>query len=734
MINFKERYYAYKNKRALKALSSQVTKIKENIAAFRDKSDEELKQLFEEFKSEKDENKKIENVFALGYLVIEKLIGLSLFDVQLMSAINLYKGNISEQKTGQGKSVTGVLPALLRATEGQVHICTVNEYLAQRDKELFEPIFNFFGLTTALNLQSDPKWLKQRHYRANVLYGQGSTFGFDYLYDNMAQSLEDKLCKPEQRYFSLIDEVDLILIDEARTPLIIGAPFGKDVNKLILVDKLVKTLEETDYEVDRKNHAVYLTEAGESKLEEAFKDDFIWDDEEDKIEIMHLIHESLLANYFYQEDIDYGIIEHKGELCIVIIDTYTGRIQPDRRFSNGLHQALEAKHSDKVTIKAETKTTATITLQNYFRLYKHLSGMSGTVQEERDEFKSVYNLDVVIIPPHQEDIREDLEMILEPTKEDKWRKVTEKIKHYNSLDYPILVGTSSVEDSELISERLKLENLEHVVLNAKQDKKEAEIISLAGLRGSITVATNMAGRGTDIIPESEEHPLVVIVTELNESSRIDRQLKGRTGRQGAKGITETILSAEDLIFQRANVDKQLSKIVSISPTFKLVNKLAKSMQSELEGSSAEARKQALKYDDIIKEQRNLFYQTRDKVLSTVELENLEAILKTIELEEEYINDLIERNFFKDTKALQHFILYAMDKTWVSHIDKLDRLKSAIGYRGYSGHNPAILYQNEAQVLYDSLKERIKNNMGNILEEMKKQDIKQADAYKGEKGE
>lgn len=731
MLNIKKYIYDRQNKKYVSKLKKNVKNIRNYITEYERLSDEMLVHCFYEVVKEVNKEMRMEKCFAIGTVAIERIKGLKLYDVQLQGAITLYEGKIAEMKTGEGKTITSVLPALLRSMTGQVHICTVNKYLAQRDKEAMEPIYNFFGRSVALNLQEDTRGLKKEHYKADIVYSTGSTLGFDYLYDNMVQKYEDKCCSDKDRYFALIDEVDLILIDEARTPLIIGAPFKVDNEKIKFVDTVVKSITPDDYKVDREHQAVFLTESGENVLAERLGVDSLFTEE--NINLLHLVHQSLMANYYYRKDIDYTIINHKGENRVVIIDTYTGRIQPDRRFSNGLHQALEAKHSDECEIKDETKTTATITLQNFFRLYDNLAGMSGTAHEEREEFAQVYNLQVVEIETNKPSQREDKTPSMEITKDEKWQSILNKVKEYHNLGYPILIGTASVEDSEAFSRILIANKLEHTVLNAKQDKSEAEVISKAGRKNAITIATNMAGRGTDILTESEDHPLVVIVTELNESSRIDNQLKGRTSRQGAKGITETILSAEDSIFDRSTLSDKLKKIrQGTDASSKLIHILTTTVQTELEGANTESRKQALKYDDIIREQRTLFYKSRDKVLLTNDVDDLESILRTVKLDEDRVSELRDRGLFKEAELLQHFILYSMDKAWVEHIDRLDSLKNAIGWRGQSGHNPFIIYQNEAQKLYDELPNKIKNTMVETLDEMIKSEIRLANAYDGDK--
>lgn len=702
---FKEKYYKHFNDKFLKRSKKQVEKIREYLDSYKSLSEKELKDiLYTECIVHRPD--RLEKVYALASVVIERELGLSLYDVQLQGAIALYENNLLEMKTGEGKSVTSVLPVILRALDGQVHVCTVNEYLARRDKELFEKVYNFFDLSVALNLQSDDRALKKEHYACNIIYGTGSTFGFDYLYNNMVQSVEDKI---DIKYDTvLIDEVDLILIDESRTPLVVGGQFSEDRSNLIKIDKVVKQLEKEHYVIDKKDKNVYLTELGNEFVCEHLNDSLY---SKDNILLAHQLKQSLLANFVYEYDVDYTIKEYDGEKLIVIIDTYTGRVQKDRRFGDGLHSALEVKHLvDGVKFKDETRTVATITLQNYFKKYNNLSGMSGTLVEEREEFKTVYNKDIIELPTNK-----PKNLVIERTiyKEDKVSKfycVVDTALAYHNANYPVLIGTLSVEDSESISKLLTEFNLEHVVLNAKQDKDEAEIIAKAGRKGAITVATNMAGRGTDIIVEDENYPLVVIVTELSESSRIDNQLKGRTARQGAKGIVKEILSLEDLIFQRTNTVRKRG-----------IEKIDKVLQSELESQNAYIRSNSLKYDEIIGNQRESFYKTRDKVLNS---ENIDDMIKYFGFDIKLLND---RGF--DLEQKRSVLMLALDRAWVTHLDNLSQLKNGIGWRGYSGVNSFIIYQEECIKLYNKLNDLVLHNLQKIEENMRRKEIEEANAYK-----
>lgn len=708
------------NKKRLKKYRKRVTAIRDHLKTVNKLSDEMIKELFEKYRKQKRTKENINELITLVIEKIDRMYGLKAYDVQLISALALIEGGLVEQLTGEGKALTGTIVSLIKALDGQVHISTVNEYLSRRDKELYEPLYQFFGLSASLNLQSDTPSLKKQHYKADIVYAMASTFGFDYLYDNMVYNYEDKLMKTH--YFALIDEVDLILLDEARTPLIVGSTFDKDLSTVHKANHFVKKLVEEDYIIEPNLRAVYLSKQGEDKLKEEFGDSIF---SVEKINQFHCVHQSLIAHYLYQKDVDYGVIHYQGEERVVIIDTFTGRIQPDRRFSNGLHQALESKEG--LEIKPETTTTATITLQNFFKLYQTLSGMSGTVHEEREEFKNIYNLSVLQVPTNKPRNRLDMPTEMYSTKSEKWNRVLEKVREYHQRAFPILIGTSSVEESEQLSNLFTLANLNHVVLNAKQDKAEAKVIALAGKKGAITIATNMAGRGTDIITESETHPLVVFVTELNESTRIDNQLKGRTSRQGAYGITETIISAEDSIFLKTEQHKKLHNILNgMEPTNKVIQFLSKYVQKELESRNTSSRKSALKYDEIIKEHRNQFYKARDTVLLSKE-DKLDLILKEIINSNTVLKELKERNFTGE--VLRHTLLYVMDKVWIEHIDKLNTLKNAIGFRGITGQNPYIIYQNESNNLYQQLKHKMHYEFLIVLGEHKKSELKQADAYK-----
>ena len=702
-INHKETEHYTKKLNKITDEVKSISKDLENL------STEELSKEFQKYKKQSIEqaNKNLKNVYAIVYVLFKRLYNITLHDVQLHGAIALYEGNIAEMRTGEGKTYTSALPTILNATITPTHVVTVNEYLAKRDKEELEPLYKTLGFTVGLNLNEMNITQKRAAYDCDIMYSTANELGFDYLKDNMVPNLSYRV--NQHGYNStLIDEVDLVLIDEARTPLIIGQDSKSPAGPIMEAQNIVSTLStETDLKIDYKSRSVSLTNTGAEKVANAYNLVNIYD--EDNIGYMHLINEALLANFIYKENVDYAITKGKNkEVCI--IDSFTGRMQPGRRFSNGLHQALEAKHlRNGVEIKEENKTIATITLQNYFRLYNKISGMSGTAIEEQNEFQEVYGLKVIPIQPNKPLIRKDEEIIAFTTAKMKWDYVVERIIYHNKKHRPILVGTVSVEDSELLSKRLSKARLKHKVLNAKQNEEEAKIIAQAGAKNAITIATNMAGRGTDIKVDDDTE-LVVILTELNESSRIDNQLKGRTSRQGAPGRTETIISLEDSIFKRVNVDF-MKRFNLTNPLPKQFIKAFKSIQEELESNSYSARRSALKFDDVIREQRNIFYNTRNAILQSFHEEDnfvVELMYEALNGNEEALNNF---NFLtvddKAKRALaKEVLLYSLDKAWVDHIDKLEALKSGIGWRGQNGKNPIITYQNEANELYEKFKQQV----------------------------
>lgn len=699
------------NSHYTKKLSELTLSIKDKAKEYEGLDDKAILTLFNKFKNVtwKEAKNNIIDVYAIVYVLFKRLYNITLHDVQLQGAIALFDGNIAEMRTGEGKTYTSSLPTILNATikDSPTHVVTVNEYLARRDKEELEKLYKFLGFSIGLNLNDMTVNKKREAYNCDIMYSTANELGFDYLKDNMVTDLSQRVNQHGYNT-ALIDEVDLVLIDEARTPLIIGKDSKTPVAPIMQAQNIVKSLTNEDVNVDLKSKSVSLTNKGAEKVNKAYQISNIFD--EKHIGYMHLINEALLANYIYQEDVDYAIVRSNKGNEIFIIDSFTGRMQPGRRFSNGLHQALEAKHLRKgVNIQEENKTIATITLQNYFRLYKKLAGMSGTAKEEQSEFQEVYGLRVIPIKPNKPLKRIDKDIVAFSNSKDKWNYVVERIIHHHNKQRPLLIGTVSVEDSELLSKMLKQYKLKHKVLNARQNEAEAKIISLAGKKGAITIATNMAGRGTDIKVD-EDTKLVVILTELNESSRIDNQLKGRTSRQGAPGITETIISLDDSIFSRVNVD-HIKRFNLTNPLPKAFINALKTIQEELESNSYTARRNSLRFDDVIREQRNIFYNTRNAILESYHNEtelakNLmyEALSNNDEALTNY--DYLSENEDSKRKLAKEILLHSLDSAWVEHIDKLEALKSGIGWRSQSGKNPIITYQNEANILYEKFKQEV----------------------------
>lgn len=706
-----------KNKKETK---KTVSLIRKTIPLYENKTLDELKSSIQEFRLDKRiESKKLIHVYAITTVAIKLIYNIELYDVQLEGAITLNNGKIAEMKTGEGKTITSSLPVILNALDNHVHVVTVNPYLAKRDKEELEKLYSALGFTTGLNTSEMKSVEKKLAYECDIMYSTASELGFDYLRDNMVTSLEERV-NPYGYNFALIDEVDLVLIDEARTPLIIGKPKEDDKNLIIKADNIVKKLLHSDYEIDPQSKGIALLSTGIDKIENFYSIDNLYSQE--NIPVMYRINQALLANYAYQKDIDYAIARQnkKSKKEIVIIDKFTGRLFFGRRFTNGLHQAIEAKHrKEGIQIQDETQTVATITLQNYFRSYSKLAGMSGTAKEEAKEFNDIYGLEVVEIKPNKPLNRKDFPILILEDKQEKWDYVLNRIKYHHDKGRPVLIGTVSVEDSEVLSNLLKNNKLNHSVLNAKQDKSEAEIIKNAGKAGQITVATNMAGRGTDIKVDKNTE-LVVILTELNESLRIDNQLKGRTSRQGAYGITETILSIHDTIFEKTNVSavKSLTAVNPLPPAFESILRM---VQEELESSGYSSRNNSLKYDDVIREQRNLFYKARNYILETKN--DLEKVYKNFGGKHiDKINDFAKNSSLKES-LLREYLLYALDNSWVEHIDKLEKLKDGISWRSYNGSNPIIIYQNEAKELWEIFLKDTSIKLNAISQEVEKLDYK-----------
>lgn len=775
--------FGTKNDRELKRYFKRVKEINALEEKYQKMSDEEIKNEFNKIK----ENvlKEIENedreavldrylndVFAMVREASKRVLGMRHFDVQLVGGMVLHEGRIAEMKTGEGKTLVATLPVVLNAILGKgVHVVTVNDYLAKRDATQMGELYKFFGLTTGVIVSGMDDEERKKAYQCDVTYGTNSEFGFDYLRDNMVFDINDKVQRGH--YYAIVDEVDSILIDEARTPLIISGPANKRVEDYIRADEVAKKLiKDKHFTVDEKDKVVLLTEEGIREAEKLFGVENLYTPE--NAILAHHLDQALKANYLFQNGKDY--IVRKGE--VLIVDEFTGRIAEGRRFSEGLHQALEAKEG--VEIQEESQTFAETTYQNYFRLYEKLAGMTGTAQTEATEFIEIYGLEVISIPTNKPVIRKDLNDLVFKTAEEKFEAVVNKIKELHKKGQPVLVGTTSVEKSEYLSRLLKKEKIPHTVLNAKHHEKEAQIIAQAGIKGAVTVATNMAGRGVDIKIDDEVKKLgglYIIGTERHESRRIDNQLRGRAGRQGDPGVSQFYLSLEDDLLRIFGSDriKRIMERLGIQRgehiDSKIVSRAIENAQKKVESMHFEARKHILKYDDVANEQRKVIYKFRDQILNPnfnieekikeirndfveyilaeseifphtleedIDYEKLishlkeytgvdfsEEELKNKDYEElkKYIIEKLEKSFedkFKDAskedreRILRQVMLQALDESWRDHLYMIDILKTGIGLRGYNQKDPLVEYKKESFNLFEELIQRIKVESSKIL--------------------
>ncbi|MGE6379084.1 preprotein translocase subunit SecA [Peribacillus muralis] len=751
------------NKREIKRLekiADQVEALADGTAAL---SDEQLRAKTEEFKGRYQNGETVDDLLVEAFAVAregaKRALGLYPYRVQIMGGASLHDGNISEMKTGEGKTLTSTMPVYLNALTGKgVHVVTVNEYLAHRDASEMGVLFDFLGLTVGLNLNSHSKEEKQEAYNADVTYSTNNELGFDYLRDNMVLYKEQMVQRP--LHFAVIDEVDSILIDEARTPLIISGSAQKSAQLYIQANAFVRTLQkEKDYTYDEKTKGVQLTEEGMNRAEKAFNIDNLFDISH--VTLNHHINQALKAHVSMHLDVDYVVQE--GE--IVIVDQFTGRLMKGRRYSEGLHQAIEAKEG--LEIQNESMTLATITFQNYFRMYEKLSGMTGTAKTEEEEFRNIYNMNVIAIPTNRNIIRDDRADLIYASTDGKFRAVVEDIAERHAMGQPVLVGTVAIETSEVISAYLSKKGIPHDVLNAKNHEREAEIIANAGNQGSVTIATNMAGRGTDIkLGEGvkEIGGLAVIGTERHESRRIDNQLRGRSGRQGDPGVTQFYLSMEDELMRRFGSDNMKNMMTRLGMDdsqpiqSKMVTRAVESAQKRVEGNNFDSRKQLLQYDDVLRQQREIIYKQRFDVM---ESENLREIVETMIAasiqrnvgafapmgDEEGWNlqglvDYLNGNLFdegsitiadlegKNEAELVEFILAkvkndydqkeeelseeqmrefekvivlrAVDSKWMDHIDAMEQLRQGIHLRAYGQIDPLREYQSEGFAMFEAM--------------------------------
>ncbi len=738
-------------------------------------SDASLQEKTFEFKNRLANGETLDDILPEAFAVVReasrRVTGMRHFDVQLLGGIVLHRGDIAEMRTGEGKTLVATLPVYLNALTGKgVHVVTVNDYLATRDSEDMGRIYKFLGLSVGLIVHDLTYDQRRRAYNADVTYGTNNEFGFDYLRDNMVIS-EDQMVQRPLNY-CIVDEVDSILIDEARTPLIISGPGEKSTDLYYTLAGIVKTFTKDDYTMDEKQKTIAPTDSGVAKVEKMLGISNMFDNEH--LDLNHLVIQALRARFMMHRDKDYVV--KNGE--IVIVDEFTGRLMFGRRYSDGLHQSIEAK--ENVKVQGESKTLATITFQNYFRMYEKLAGMTGTAKTEEDEFNKIYKLDVYVIPTNKPAIRKDLPDVIYKTKNAKYRAVVREVKKRHATGQPILVGTTSINQSEVLSQLLDKENIVHNVLNAKYHEKEAEIIKNAGQKGMVTIATNMAGRGTDIKlgpGVAELGGLMIIGTERHESRRIDNQLRGRAGRQGDPGTTQFFLSLEDdlmRIFGSDNISKFMDKLGMDEDepiTAKMITRSIEKAQKKVESHNFEIRKYVLEYDDVMNQQREVLYGQRRQVLTadslrdtimgmvddiihdgldkyadeklypeewdfagllvqmqqyfvpknatTVEeLENLSRVevqdkLKQIavDLYDERLKEIGETTMKELEKAI---MLRVVDSKWMDHLDAMDALKEGINLRAYGQKNPLVEYKFEAYEMFEEMIDSIKRTVVTFL--------------------
>ncbi len=752
--------HEYKQLQKFEKIANQVMVLEEDMAKL---SDDKLKNKTEEFKKRLEKGETLDDILVEAFAVVRevsfRMIGEKPFYVQVIGGIALHYGNIAEMKTGEGKTLVFAMPAYLNALEGKgVHLITVNEYLAGVGAEYNRKTFEFLGITVGINYRELTATEKQAVYNCDILYSTNNEIGFDYLRDNMVVKASQRVQRPLS--FAVIDEVDSILIDEARTPLIISGGEMQVNNLYIQADRFTKGLKENNgYIYDEKTKVVNLDEGGIEKAEKAFGIDNLYDIKHNNL--LHYINQALKANFTMKKDFDYVVNDGK----IVIVDQFTGRLMQGRSFSEGLHQAIEAKEG--VEIQQETKTLATITFQNLFRMYNKLSGMTGTAKTEEEEFRDIYNMYVIQIPTNKPVIRKDFGDLIFSTQKGKFKAIVNEIKERHEIGQPVLVGTIAVETSEMLSDMLKKARIPHEVLNAKNHAREAEIIAKAGQKGSITIATNMAGRGTDIkLGEGvrELGGLCVLGTERHESRRIDNQLRGRSGRQGDPGFSQFCVSFEDDLMVRFGTDraKMLLQRVGFDDDMSIRNgmlsKSIESAQKRVEGTNFDIRKTLLEYDDVINNQRGIIYEKRNKILddesvrnlvnesfknylhnlvyshlielSTLEKKDYEEIIeainqqllkKDLKLEEildkkpdeliDYLYNQITKQYEEKVKEVpieiinefeKTIILRVIDTHWMEHINMMALLREGIGLRGYGNENPLRAYTTEGFELYDDM--------------------------------
>ncbi|EAJ2661976.1 TPA: preprotein translocase subunit SecA [Campylobacter jejuni] len=778
-LNTLKAVFGTKNDREVKKYFKRVAQINALEGNYQNLSDDELKAEFAKFKEqilsgEKNENDVLNDVFAIVRETGKRTLNMRHFDVQLIGGMVLHDGKIAEMKTGEGKTLVATLPVVLNAMSGKgVHVVTVNDYLAKRDAEQMSVIYNFLGFSVGVVLSSQNSDIEHKQaYDCDITYGTNNEFGFDYLRDNMKFSKAEKVQR--EHNFVIVDEVDSILIDEARTPLIISGPTNRTLDGYIKANEVAKQMQkgeavlppakpEGDFVVDEKNRNILITEAGIAKAEKLFGVENLYS--LDNAILAHQLDQALKAHNLFEKDVHYVLRNNE----VIIVDEFTGRLSEGRRFSEGLHQALEAK--ENVKIQEESQTLADITFQNYFRMYNKLAGMTGTAQTEATEFSQIYSLDVISIPTNIPIKRQDKDDLIYKTQNEKFKAVIEEIKKANAKGQPVLVGTASIERSEVFHNMLVKEKIPHHVLNAKNHEQEALIIQDAGKKGAVTIATNMAGRGVDIKIDDEIRALgglYIIGTERHESRRIDNQLRGRAGRQGDPGISRFYLSLEDNLLRIFGGDRIKSIMDRLgieegeSIESRIVTRAVENAQKKVESLHFESRKHLLEYDDVANEQRKTIYRYRNELLdenydirakisqniaeysanvmndymldesgSNVNFENLKAKilyecstqisekdfenLSVIEMQDK-LSQILENSYnekmlrleIKELRNIERILyLQVLDNAWREHLYQMDILKTGIGLRGYNQKDPLVEYKKESYNLFLELVNRIK---------------------------
>ncbi|MDM8517456.1 preprotein translocase subunit SecA [Desulfobacterales bacterium HSG16] len=776
VLNFLTKVFGSKNEREIKRMQPLVDQINNLEPQMQALDDDELKNQTNILRKRYAEGETLDDLLPEAFATVReasvRTLEMRHYDVQLIGGIVLHNGKISEMKTGEGKTLVSTLPAYLNALTGKgVHIVTVNDYLATRDTEWMGQLYRFLGMsvgTIVHGLDDDERKLA---YGSDITYGTNNEFGFDYLRDNM--KFEKESLVQGDLYYSIVDEVDSILIDEARTPLIISGPAEKSTDRYYFVNRIIPNLKkEDDYTVDEKVRSVTLTEDGVARVEGLLKVDNLYDHK--NMELLHHVNQGLKAHVLFKRDVDY--IVKNGE--VIIVDEFTGRLMPGRRYSEGLHQALEAK--ENVKIENENQTLASITFQNYFRMYDKLSGMTGTAETESVEFKKIYNLDVMVIPTNMEMIRLDHPDVIYKTRREKFDAVIDEIVELNKAGQPVLVGTISIDISEALSKKLKKKGVPHTVLNAKHHEKEAEIVSEAGRKNGVTISTNMAGRGTDIVlgeGVKDLGGLHIIGTERHESRRIDNQLRGRSGRQGDPGSSRFYLALEDDLLRifggerMKNIMDKIGMEEGEPIEHGMISKSIERAQGKVEARNFDMRKHILEYDDVMNQQRNSIYTQRRDILSGEDLKdyidqiifdlaekiadefaddtlpaddwNLDGIKEAvfgqfnigIEFNDDTLDGLNDEGLAqhiydrameeygkkekeigkKEFRSLEHYVmLRSIDSLWKDHLLNMDHLKEGIGLVGYAQQNPLVVYKKEGFEMFQNMVWRIKEETAEVL--------------------